>query len=132
MQVRKAMLLHVGSAITGKDSDFFIWHSQRNRIWVMAKNIPSPLVWLVLALQLAVVPLVLLRRGRAKWAMAFKGMVAGVRALPRAWQSRRKVQSERILSNGEVAHLLVWDLRKVLRHAPHFLDAAAQAAIDSR
>ncbi len=131
VQVRKAVLRHVGSAIAGRDSDFFIWHSQRNRIWVIAKNIPSPLVWLVLALQLAVAPLVVLRRGRAKRAVAFKGMVAGVRALPRVWQSRRKVQSERTLSNGEVAHLLVWDPCKVLTRAPHFLDAAAQAAIDA-
>lgn len=124
VQVRNAKIAHVGSAIAGWDSEFFIWHSQRNRIWVMAKNIPSPLVWLVLALQLVVAPLVLLRRGRARWPTAFKGMVAGMRALPRAWQSRRKVQSERTLSNSEVAQLLVWDPRKALKRAPHFLDAA--------
>jgi hypothetical protein len=34
------------------------------------------------------------------------------------------VQSERTLSNSEVAQLLVWDPRKALKRAPHFLDAA--------
>jgi len=132
MQVRQAEVLHVGSAIAGRYSDFFIWHSQRNRIWVMAKNVPFPLACLMLALQLGVAPIVLLRRGPAKWVTAFRGLLAGVKALPRVWQRRRQVQRERLLSNGEVARLLVWDPRKVLRRAPHFLDVPAQAAIDAR
>jgi N-acetylglucosaminyl-diphospho-decaprenol L-rhamnosyltransferase len=123
VQVRKAEIAHVGSAIAGRNSDFLLWHSQRNRIWVMIKNIPSPLIWLVLMLQLAVVPLVVLRRGRRHWAIALKGAVAGLRGLPRAWQSRRNVQSQRVLTNAEVGRLLVWDPCKALRCAPHFLDA---------
>ena len=123
VQVRKAEIAHVGSAITGRNSDFFLWHSQRNRIWVMIKNIPSPLLWLVLVLQLAVAPLVVLRRGRRHWASALKGVVAGLRDLPRAWRNRRNVQGQRVLTNAEVGRLLVWDPRKALRRAPHFLDA---------
>jgi hypothetical protein len=70
-----------------------------------------------------VAPLVVLRRGRRHWAIALKGVVAGIRDLPRAWQSRRNVQSQRVLTNAEVGRLLVWDPRTVLRRAPHFLDA---------
>ncbi len=132
VQVRKALLTHVGSAIAGRNSDFFIWHSQRNRIWVMVKNLPAPLLWPSLLLQLAVAPLVVLRRGRDKWGIACAGLLAGLRALPRIWRSRGAVQRARVVSSGEVARLLVFDPRQALRHAPHFLDRSAQAASDSR
>ena len=92
IQVRRAEVLHVGSAIAGSDSDFFLFHSQRNRLWVMLKNVPSPLIWLVVLLQAAVVPLTVLRRGPGKWRAAFKGVAAGLKGLPRVWRERRKIQ----------------------------------------
>lgn len=124
IQVRRAEMLHVGSAIAGADSDFFVFHSTRNRLWVMAKNLPAPLIWLVLLLQIAVVPLVLLRRGR-QWRQALRGLGAGLRGLPHIWRERRKVQAGRVLSNAAVARLLVWNPCKALRHAPHFIAAKA-------
>jgi N-acetylglucosaminyl-diphospho-decaprenol L-rhamnosyltransferase len=132
VQVRKALLAHVGSASAGRNSDFFIWHSQRNRIWVMVKNLPAPLLWPSLLLQLAVAPLVVLRRGPGKWGIACAGLLAGLRALPRIWRSRSVVQRARVVSSGEIARLLVFDPRQALRHAPHFLDRSAQATSDSR
>ena len=123
VQVRRAEVLHVGSAIAGADSDFFIFHSQRNRLWLMAKNVPSPLIWLVILLQVAVVPLVLLRRGIAGWRPALKGLLAGLRGLPGALRQRRQVQSGRVRSNRDIARMLVWDPRKALRHAPHFIES---------
>jgi len=122
VQVRKAELAHVGSAIAGRNSDFFLWHSQRNRIWVMVKNIPSPLVWLVLLLQIGVLPLTVLRRGPGQWTAAFKGAMAGIKALPQALKGRRQVQRERAIGSGEVARLLVWNPLQALRRAPHFLE----------
>jgi N-acetylglucosaminyl-diphospho-decaprenol L-rhamnosyltransferase len=120
VQVRRAEMLHVGSAIAGADSDFFVFHSTRNRLWVMVKNLPSPLIWLVLLLQIAVVPLVLLRRGR-QWGPALLGLGAGLLGLPKMWRERRKVQGGRVLSNAAIASLLVWNPCKVLSHAPHYL-----------
>ena len=132
VQVRKALITHVGSAIAGRNSDFFIWHSQRNRIWVMVKNLPAPLLWPSLLLQLVVAPLVVLRRGRDKWGMAWAGLVAGFSAWPRIWRSRGAVQRARVVSSGEVARLLVFDPRQALRHGPHVLDRPAQAPSNSR
>jgi N-acetylglucosaminyl-diphospho-decaprenol L-rhamnosyltransferase len=131
VQVREALLTHVGSAITGRNSDFFVWHSQRNRIWVMVKNLPAPLLWPSLLLQLAVTPLLVLRRGRDKWRIACEGLLAGLRALPRIWRSRGAVQRARVMSSGEVARLLVFDPCQAWRHAPHFLDRSPQAANDA-
>ncbi|MGH6826350.1 glycosyltransferase family 2 protein [Methyloceanibacter sp.] len=132
VQVRRAEVKHFGSVSAGEDSDFFVFHSQRNRLWVLAKNVPSPLIWLVAALQIVVVPLTVLRRGRGKWRTAFKGVAAGLRGFPAAWRRRRDVQSERMVSSRDMARMLVWDPRKALRHAPQFMTArsprASQAA----
>lgn len=122
VQARHAEVLHVGSATADADSDFFVFHSQRNRLWLMAKAVPSPLIWLVTLLQIAVVPLVLLRRGIGKWRVTFGGIVAGLKGLPDALRQRRQVQIGRTLSNVELARMLVWDPRKALRHAPHFIE----------
>lgn len=123
VQVRRAEVLHLGSAIAGGDSDFFIFHSQRNRLWLMAKTVPSPLIWLVMLLQIVVVPLVLLRRGVGKWRAALRGLTAGFKGIPSALRKRRQAQSGRIRSNMDIARMLVWDPRKALRRAPHFIES---------
>ena len=126
IQVRRAEVLHVGSAIAGADSDFFLFHSQRNRLWVMLKNVPSPLIWLVVLLQAAVVPLTVLRRGPGKWRAALKGVAAGLKELPRVWCERRKMQSGRVVGSAAIGRALVWSPRGALRHAPHFIAPAVE------
>jgi GT2 family glycosyltransferase len=137
IQVRRAEVLHFGSVSAGADSDFFVFHTQRNRLWVLLKNVPSPLLWLTLALQIAVIPLTVLRRPPDKWRTALKGVIAGLRGFPAAWRERRKVQSERVVSSRSIAGMLVWDPRKALGHAPRFTaratgeERAPQAASDA-
>jgi GT2 family glycosyltransferase len=136
IQVRRAEIEHFGSVSAGKDSDFFVFHTQRNRLWVLAKNVPYPLIWLVAGLQIVVVPWTVLRRGMGKWKTAIKGVAAGLRGFPAAWRQRRKVQGERLVSSRNIGRMLVWDPRKALRHAPKFLTARSvglrQAAKDVR
>ena len=40
MQVRRAEILHKASSIAGRMSAFSIFHSYRNRIWLLAKDMP--------------------------------------------------------------------------------------------
>lgn len=122
MQIRRAEVLHVGSAMTGTNSDFFLFHSQRNRLWVLVKNVPSPLLYLTLLLQAAVIPFVILRRGGG-WRASLRGVVAGVKGLPDAWRKRRAIQAGRRVSSSRIAKIMVWDPRKVLRHDPHFIES---------
>lgn len=51
--VSSARVHHVGSAITGRRSDFSIYHGHRNLVWAYFKNMPSPLFWLYLPLHIA-------------------------------------------------------------------------------
>ena len=66
----------------------------------------SRMCWLVLLLQLAVVPLVVLRRGFGRWAAALRGVVAGLRGFPAVWQERAQGAKRRVASNAEIARLL--------------------------
>jgi GT2 family glycosyltransferase len=67
---------HVGSGITGKTSDFTLYHGHRNLVWTFVKNMPAPLLrrylFQHLVLNLAsIVRFLFLGRGRvilsAKW-----------------------------------------------------------------
>jgi GT2 family glycosyltransferase len=122
IQVRRAEVEHFGSVSTEPDSDFFVFHTQRNRLWVLLKNTPSPLVWLTLALQVVVVPVTVLRRPSDRWRMALKGVVAGLRGFPAAWRKRREVQRERVVTSGQIAGMVEWNPRKALSHAPRFIE----------
>lgn len=48
LYVPQAQVLHVGSASLGKESEFAVYHSQRNMLWTYIKNMPSPYIWLYL------------------------------------------------------------------------------------
>lgn len=42
LYIPQAKVFHVGSASLGKESEFAIYHSQRNMLWTFIKNMPSP------------------------------------------------------------------------------------------
>jgi GT2 family glycosyltransferase len=93
LYVPNARVFHIGSASQGKESEFAIYHSQRNMTWLYLKNMPSPLFWRYAAHHLAVnlaffllysfccCPCVMLR---AKW-----DALLGV---PRALAKRKGIQ----------------------------------------
>ncbi|MBM3573789.1 MAG: glycosyltransferase family 2 protein, partial [Alphaproteobacteria bacterium] len=53
VQVAAAVVEHVGSGITGRTSDFSVYHGTRNRIWTFVKNMPAALFWPILPATLA-------------------------------------------------------------------------------
>lgn len=94
--VPTARVLHAGSAIVGKHSDFQTYHGHRNLVRVFVKNMPGALFWMLLPLHLAMnvvslVGLTLAGRGRAVW----RAKRDALRDLPAAWQARQKVQALR-------------------------------------
>jgi GT2 family glycosyltransferase len=91
--VPQAVVAHVGSAASGEDSDFSVYHGYRNLEWTFFKNMPSRLLWWYLPLHVAIAFVELgwfLRKGRglslvrAKWDALF-----GIR---RVLAARRVVQ----------------------------------------
>ena len=45
LYVPSAKVEHFGSAITGRRSDFAVYHGHRNMVWAYVKNMPSFLLW---------------------------------------------------------------------------------------
>lgn len=94
-----AVCQHVGSALTGLQSNFSIYHGQRNLIWTFVKNMPTPLFWLLLPAHIGLNLLAIVRfslRGqlrvvlRAKW--------DALRGLAHAWQKRKHIQARNAVS----------------------------------
>lgn len=95
--VPSAVVHHVGSATSGgQHSDFSVLHGHRNMVWTFVKNMPTPLLWLLLPWHLAanLAALVIFStRGqgntiaRAKW--------QAVQGLGHAWRQRRSIQRQR-------------------------------------
>lgn len=53
VQLASAIVYHEGSGVTGRHSDFTIYHGHRNRIWLFRKNVPLALRLLTLPMRLA-------------------------------------------------------------------------------
>lgn len=101
--VPSAVVHHVGSASTGKKSDFSVYYGHRNLVWTYYKNMPGIFLWIFLPLFLFY-NLVLLvyfsLRGqgptifRAKWD-ALKGLVA-------MFEKRQEIQEMRAVASFAV------------------------------
>jgi GT2 family glycosyltransferase len=103
LYVPGAVVRHVGSATAGLMSEFTIYHSTRNQVWVFVKNMPRPLLWLYLPQHVFVGVLTTLvyalhGQGRA----ALRGKRDAMRALPRVLRERRRIQRGRVASTRDV------------------------------
>ncbi|MGK7344536.1 MAG: glycosyltransferase family 2 protein [Candidatus Nitrospinota bacterium M3_3B_026] len=93
---------HVGSAVTGRHSDFYVYHSHRNLVWTFVKNMPWPLFWLYLPQHLllnlvTVASYSLKGRGR----IILKSKWDAARGLPAVL--RRRLETQRTRKAGSFA-----------------------------
>lgn len=98
LHVPQAVCRHVGSATTGRRSDFSVYHGQRNLVWVFVKNMPAPLFWLLLPLHvllnLGALALFVLR-GQAR--VALRAKADALAKLGAMWRKREAIQSARTI-----------------------------------
>lgn len=94
--VPDAVVHHVGSAITGAQSDFTVYHGHRNLVWTYFKNMPGSLLWRYLPqhllLNLASI-LVFAARGRA--GVICRAKWDALKGLGRVLRERKAVQAGR-------------------------------------
>ena len=93
LYVPDAVVHHVGSASTGKRSDFSVYYGYRNMIWTFFKNMPFPYFWIFLPLHIATViffTIYLTWRGQgsAIWLAIFDALTA----LPNMLKKRKMIQ----------------------------------------
>jgi len=96
LYVPAAKVAHVGSGLTGVDSDFAIYHGHRNLVWTYVKNVPGILFWVCLPVHLLMNMVALgVFAGRGRGRVLWRAKIDAVRGLPRVWAKRRSVQEQR-------------------------------------
>ncbi len=109
LQIPDAVVHHEGSGITGRHSDFTIYHGHRNRIWLAYKNTPFWLYWPVLPLHILANLYLLFRAPFAGITKPYlKGILHGYAGLARFKADRRRLQSQRNVSYRSLIKALEW------------------------
>ncbi len=116
IQLANAVVRHVGGASGGDRDGFALFHGQRNRIWLLAKNMPAALLWPLLPIHL-LMGLVLLLRATilGQGVVALRALGAGLRGLPKSWAKRQKIQRDR---RGNPVPLMTWSPWAALMRRP--------------
>lgn len=97
LYVPTARVHHIGSASSGKTSNFAHYHCQRNLVWVFVKNAPNWLFWLYLPGHLAINIVILLYFAlKGEGRMIWKAKRDALRDIRKVWRQRREIQSKRV------------------------------------
>lgn len=109
LQVRRAVVGHVGSVSVGRHSDFYVYHSHRNLVWAYVKNMPWPLFWLCLPFHIGLnIASVLWLSLRGQGRTIVKAKLAAIRGLPVMWSKRRDIQARRTATTMDILRVLNW------------------------
>jgi GT2 family glycosyltransferase len=101
--IPKAIVHHVGSASTGKMSDFSVYYGHRNLVWTFIKNMPLPLFWIYLPLHVMInfyflFSFTVRGRGRVIW----KAKIDTLSGLVKVLIKRKKIQLNRKASTKDI------------------------------
>jgi len=107
LYVPDAVVYHVGSATTGKDSDFAVYHGHRNLVWTYVKNMPRLLFWLYLPQHVAANLYIIARYAlQGRWRVILKAKWDAIRGLPKMWNKRKAIQARRVVSAREIRKVM--------------------------
>ncbi len=116
VQVKAARVLHEGSGVSGRYSDFTVYHGNRNRIWMTFRNMPGVLYWPLMPLRILADAYLCLRAWSVGTGRAYtEAMVDGYGGLPALAADRRRLQRSRTARLGAIAAALTWSPLKVSR-----------------
>jgi len=111
--VPSARVLHVGSATTGRDSDFTLYHGHRNLVINYVKNMPLVLLLLTLPLHLlATVFSLFILTARGQGSTILRAKKDALKAVP-AVITERHVDNRWPMTMAVWQRLEKWSLRKV-------------------
>lgn len=118
IQNNKAIVDHVSSGISGRASEFAVYHGTRNRIWTFMKNTPALMKLFYLPahilMNLAVLCWSIFRPGR--FGPTFRGIKDGFFKRPRSTKPERKIPLRQI--NSAIAW---WPLTVIKRNIPNIM-----------
>jgi N-acetylglucosaminyl-diphospho-decaprenol L-rhamnosyltransferase len=120
--VPDAKVYHAGSAVSGLNSEFTIYHGTRNRIWTYAKNTPWPLLVLTMPVHVAL-NLYLLVRSAAigRFSATAKGLRDGLLGVGAIWSSDRWNVTSRPRSWKKLFSHAAWNPWFMSSRKPHIV-----------
>jgi GT2 family glycosyltransferase len=107
LYVPDAVVHHVGSASTGKRSDFSVYYGYRNMIWTFFKDMPSPLIWFFLPVHVVTLlffVVYLSLRGQGK--VILRAIRDAVRGLPGVLEKRNVIQKNKKIKPSELLKVM--------------------------
>jgi N-acetylglucosaminyl-diphospho-decaprenol L-rhamnosyltransferase len=118
VQVASARVRHIGSASSGRLSEFAVYHGTRNRLWTFVRCMPGALFWLMVLPHLAAT---LLLWAHTAWRGAGRaygrGLIDGLRGLGPVIAARKTIQAERSISNMALVRQFAWSPMSLLTRA---------------
>ncbi|MEO6340634.1 MAG: glycosyltransferase family 2 protein [Caulobacteraceae bacterium] len=109
VQCPGAVVLHAGSGISGRVSEFTLFHGHRNLIWTFAKNTPAAWLWFLIPWRIAY-GLALIWAARKVGGARFvaRGQWAALKGLRPILASRHEVQRGRRATLGQLSRAMAW------------------------
>lgn len=118
-----AKVHHVGSGITGSSSDFSVYHGHRNLTWTFIKNMPGPLIFILLPIHLAMILYVgFFYAVSGRLGLYLQAKIDAFRHIRSLLGQRKKVQSQRVCSCLSLFQMMTWLPRRAFIKAPTKLE----------
>ena len=110
MYLPNAIVKHVGSGSSGARSDFSVYYGHRNLVWTFFKDMPGPLLWLLLPIHMiANLFQVILYGIRGQGKIALRAKRDAFKGLSAILEKRRGVQITRSVSIISIVKVLDWN-----------------------
>ena len=111
--VSDAVVHHIGSATTGDNSPFTMFHCTRNRLWTYIKNMPPILLYITIPIHIA--GLIYLARNTKIQNPLIKGLKAAIINIKQVLSDRKHMQNNRSTSTAAIAKAMSGNMNKILR-----------------
>lgn len=105
-----AVVHHVGSGSSGKHSDLSVYYGQRNLVWTFFKDMPAPMIWLLLLFHVLTnffVILLSFLRGQGRVTLKAKG--DAIASLGDIFKKRKEIQKQRKTSLRSLVKIIDWN-----------------------
>lgn len=115
----RCIVRHAGSGITGRASDFAVFHGARNGFWTYIKNMPGILLLVTFPVWIVGTSAILVRgliTGRFN--ATVRGLGAAIKGLGPALRARKDVKSRRKARVADIAAALSWNPFRFLARKP--------------
>lgn len=107
LYVHDAVVYHIGSAISGKHSDFSVYYGHRNLVWTYFKNMPMSLLLITFPVHLLLnVVTIVYFSFRGKGKVILRSKRDALLGIPRVWKQRREIQRSKVVTSHYIWSIL--------------------------